>query len=261
MAIRRLKTSTIAQRLPRYQKVRGGYDWNLDPDAGFLRIAAPLNNTLGVNDYSASIKGSGINRSGTPANNVAISAVTSKFYGTSLNMGAKSDDGKVMFGVTSDLALGSSDFTIEGWWYFTSNTVGYQCLVSHSGDTGDQQNGWILYMESNNQLTFAATNNGGWPLGVGAGLSPATNQWHHIAVTRQSNNTRMFLNGSQVGSTTTSVVNISLPQSRELRLGNYQFFPGEEMGFQGFIQDFRLYIGVAKYTTTFTVPDKIYLGA
>jgi hypothetical protein len=261
MAISRFKTSTLSQSLPKHKKIRAGYDWNLDENAQFLRIAAPLNSVLGFNDYSASIKGSGTNRVGTAENGAVISTATSKYYGSSLHLGLMADDRKVLFGVSSDLNIGSSDFTIEGWWYFTSNTVGYQCLASHAGDTGDQQNGWILYMESNNQLTFAATNNGGWPLGVGAGLSPATNQWHHISVTRQSNNTRMFLNGSQVGSTSTAVVNISLPSSRELRIGNYQFFPGEEKGFQGYAQDFRLYIGVAKYTTNFTVPDKIWLGA
>lgn len=262
MAIRRLKTSTVAQRLPRYQKVRGGYDWNADPFAEFLRIAAPLNNTLGVNDYSASIKGSGTNRSGTPANNVAISAVTSKFYGTSLNMGAMADDGKVMFGLTSDLALGTSDFTIEGWWYPTSITVGYQAFASHSGDTGDQQSGWILIMESNNTGPyFLATNGAGWPVSMSSSVLPTLNAWNHIAVTRQGTTFRIFMNGVLTSTLSSNSTNITLPQSRELRIGNYQWFPGEEKGFQGFVQDFRMYIGVAKYTATFTVPDKIYLGA
>jgi hypothetical protein len=262
MAISRFKTSTLAQKLPKHKKIRGGYEWNVDPNASFLRIAAPFNSTLGFNDYSASIKESGMNRVGTPVNNVAITATTSKFYGTSLNMGAMTDDGKVLFGNGSDLTLGTSDFTIEGWWYPTSITVGYQAFASHSGDTGDQQSGWILIMESNSTGPyFLATNNSGWPVSFSSSVLPTSNAWNHIAVTREGTTFRIFMNGTLTGTLTSNSTNITLPSSRELRIGNYNWFPGEEKGFQGFVQDFRMYIGVAKYTATFTVPDRIWLGA
>jgi Concanavalin A-like lectin/glucanases superfamily len=233
--------------------------WSPDSLASNLRIALPLNTALGTSDYSATIKGTGSNRVVTAANSAAISATQSKYYGSSLDNGTESQDRYLSIPNSSDLALGTSDFCIEGWFYFTANNIGYQSLAAHSGDSADQQNGWILITETTNQLYFYASDNGGWDVGIATSVVPATNTWHHIAVTRNNSVFRMFFNGVQVG-TTTSAANITLPSSREFRLGSYRYIPGYPQSFNGFIQDFRMYIGAAKYTTNFAPPGPIYVG-
>jgi hypothetical protein len=142
------------------------------------------------------------------------------------------------------------------WIYMTSNTAGYHAFASHSGDTGDAQSGWVFVLESNNTMAFYASS--GWALAIGSSTVPTTNTWHHVAVSRSSNTTRMFLNGSVVA-TNTATVNIGSPSSQTLRIGDYQWFPGGERGFSGYIQDFRLYVGVGKYTGTFTPPTQMRL--
>jgi hypothetical protein len=258
MAVSLLSKNTFLQSLRKFNNTSKSL-FSKDPFADNLRLAVPLNESLGVNDYSASIKGYGTNKTGSLINGAAISTSQSKFYGSSVDLGLMTQDRAVSFANTTDFYLGTNDFTIEGWWYPTNLSVGYQCFVAHSGDTGDQQNGWIIIMESNSTGPyFLATNGtGGWPVALSSNTNPNQNSWNHIAVTRRGDIFRIFLNGVQTGSISGNHTNIILPTSRALKIGNYSFFPGEEKGFQGYAQDFRMYVGVAKYTTNFSVPDRI----
>jgi hypothetical protein len=55
--------------------------------------------------------------------------------------------------------------------------------------------------------------------------------------------------------TATNTADIITPSTQTLRIGSYQWLPGGARSATGFIQDFRLYAGVAKYTgTSYTVP-------
>jgi hypothetical protein len=233
--------------------------WATDEFAPYLKVALPLGTGLGIQDYSASISGSGTNRVVTPVNGSDIVSAQYKFYTGSLNNGTVSQDRYLSIPNSSDLAVTNNNFCIEGWFYFTATSIGYQCLASHSGDSADQQNGWIIITEANNPLYFYASENGGWDVGISSSTVPTTNTWHHIAVTRSSNTFRMFFNGTQIG-TTTSSANITHPTSREMRIGSYRWVPGYPKSFNGYIQDFRMYIGTAKYTSNFTPPTAMYVG-
>jgi hypothetical protein len=226
-----------------------------DPFAGNLRLAMPLNTSLGINDYSASISGSGVNKTTTSVNSAAITTSFSKYYGGSLDVSPFGSLKYVSVPNDTNLHLTNQDFTIEMWVYLNANNVGYQAFATHAGDSGDAQNGWILYLEGNNTITFASS--AGWAYSTGSSTIPSTGAWHHLAVSRSGNNLRMFFNGSQINTTNTTAGNINSPSTRELRLGNYNWFPGGSRSLSGYIQDFRLYIGVGKYTTTFTPPTAI----
>lgn len=229
--------------------------WNEDPYAQYLQLAMPLNANWGISDYSATIKNSGTNKTITAVNSAGLSSTVSKFYTQSLSLTPYTSNKYLSAGNNSSLYLGSADFTIEGWYYFSSTSSGYMCLASHSGDTGDQQNGWVLITETNNGIYFYASSGGGWQLALGASTTPNLNAWNHVAVCRSSGTTRLFLNGN-VTSTNTASVTIANPSTRDFRLGDYVFFPGGERGFSGYIQDFRLYNGTGsgKYTAAFTPP-------
>ena len=216
----------VIVRYRRSDAVQATSSWGSDTLATNLRIALPLNNNLGISDYSASISGIGNNRTVTPINGGALSTSQSKYYTSSYDNGTEAQDKYLSIPNSSDLTLGTSNFCIEGWWYFTNNTTGYQVLASHSGDTADQQNGWVLLTETNNTLYFYATDSAsGWDVALGGAQVPSTNGWHHIAVTRSGNVFRLFYNGTQVNTQTVSV-NIALPNSREFRLGSYRYIPG-----------------------------------
>lgn len=233
--------------------------WAAEPLSANLQIALPLNSFFGASDHSATIRGTGSNRSTTVVNGATISTSQSKFYGSSLDNGTESQDKYISIPNAASLTLGTSDFCVEGWWYPTTNTTGYHVLASHSGDSADGQNGWVLTTETNNTLYFYGSSGSGWSVVLGGAFTPTINTWHHVAVTRNGTTFRMFVNGTQVNTTTTSA-SIVLPSSREFRLGSYRYIPGYPQSFNGFIQDFRLYIGAAKYTSNFTPPGSMYLG-
>jgi hypothetical protein len=234
--------------------------WRQDPFVDFLRLAIPFNTAFSFQDVSATIKGTGANKVVTAVNGAAISTSVSKFYGASLDNGTVSQNRYVSTPNNSDLVLTNSDFTIEGWFYFTANNIGYQVMASHGGDSTDAQNGWVLIIEANNTVTFLASDNGGWDVSLSSSQIPTINVWHHIAVTRSGNVFRLFYNGIQIATQTISVT-ITSPSSREFRLGSYAFIPSPPKSLNGFAQDFRLYTGTgsAKYTSNFTPPNSIYL--
>ena len=116
-------------------------------------------------------------------------------------------------------------------------------------------------MEANNTgPIWYASAGGGWQFGMASNTLPTVNAWNHISITRSGNVFRMFLNGIQTATQTVSGA-IASPSSRELRIGSYNFFPGGQRGYNGYVQDFRVYKGVAKYTSNFTPPGKMYIGS
>jgi hypothetical protein len=238
--------------------------WRTDSASTSLKIATPLSADLSFNDYSATIAGSGVNRVMTSVNSPAFQTISSKYYGSSLSMGGYLENKYISTPTNANLQIGTNDFTIEGWYYFTSTSVsgGYQCMASHAGDSGDQQPGWVMILEANTTLAFYACTAGstGWGIALTTSTTPTANTWHHVAVTRASGVVRMFLNGTQVG-TVTSNNNIGIPASQTFRIGSYQYFPGPvAKGLSGYIQDFRFYVGAAKYTGAFTPPAQMYVG-
>jgi hypothetical protein len=140
------------------------------------------------------------------------------------------------------------DFTVEAWTYFTDNSRGYQGIVS-TYTTGDQT-GWILYTETSNRLHFAWSAGSGWINGLATDIPPL-NTWQHIAVSRSGGTIRLFVDGVLKDSKSDST---SIASGTTLEVGGYNYFPGGERGFRGYIDDVRVTKGAGIYTSSFTPP-------
>lgn len=131
--------------------------------------------------------------------------------------------------------INTSPFTVESWVYYQGGTTGIRTWYNPGAPTPFQINVGIL------RVVYNATSylNGG-PI--------PSNTWTHIAVTRDSSNVlRSFTNGVLTGSVTTAdAFNYTTPIIGE-RAGN-------GAPFVGYIAGFRLLIGTALYTSTFTPP-------
>jgi hypothetical protein len=107
--------------------------------------------------------------------------------------------------------------------------------------------GWTLYILPANKLQWG-TITPQTPANLLTGTtSLSTNQWYHIAVTRQSGTVKLWVNGVLDGSVA-DARNYSASGSLEVgisHVGNY---------FTGYIDDLRITKGVARYTSTFTPP-------
>jgi hypothetical protein len=78
------------------------------------------------------------------------------------------------------------------------------------------------------------------------------NTWTHVAWTRSGSSNRLFINGTQVGSTTTDATNYTSTAS---------FIGASQSGtlpFAGYIDDLRITKGYARYTSNFTPPSSAF---
>ena len=96
---------------------------------------------------------------------------------------------------STDLDLGTGNFTIEGWWRFddTSN----QNLVSKYAANA----GFVVQYQSGNLRLVLGL--GGSDAVYSFSWTPVAGTWYHVCILRDGTNGKAFINGTQIGSTTT----------------------------------------------------------
>jgi hypothetical protein len=150
---------------------------------------------------------------------------------------------------TPDLyAFGSGNFTIEFWAYL--NTVSGSQIFYDSRPSGTQTTQPTIFMSS--AVLSYYTNNST----VITGSTLSTGQWYHIAVSRSGTSTKMFVNGTQVGSTYTDSTVYTNTSGRPL-IGADSFAVGTNP-LNGYIDDLRVTKGYARYTANFTAPTAAF---
>ena len=90
-------------------------------------------------------------------------------------------------------------------------------------------------------------------------LVVGTGNWHHIAITRQSDNYfRLYLDGV-LKSTSSSAFNDNLAHAADLYIGAYPNALSDDR-FDGLIDEFRVSKGIARWTANFTPDTSPYTG-
>ena len=153
-----------------------------------------------------------------------------------------------------ETSYGTSDFTIETWAYFTAGAAGsaYRYLFGQgSGTSGTNNLG--LYIQGN---VLKVWHNGAATITGTTTIS--LNSWYHIALSRNGTNLKLFLNGTQEGSTATNSSNIT-STATGLSIGRWAEI-SDPYYFAGYISDFRITKGLARYTSNFTAPTASLKG-
>jgi len=134
------------------------------------------------------------------------------------------------------------DFTVEGWFRLTQTGV-VQYLIDQRNAGAATAITPTIYVDASNNLIYYS--NGA--VRITGATAMTTGVWYHVAVSRASNTTRLFLNGTQEGSNysdaNTYVQTRVTIGSNGATIGNY---------FTGYASNVRLTRGTAYYTTTFT---------
>jgi Concanavalin A-like lectin/glucanases superfamily len=141
-------------------------------------------------------------------------------------------------------AFGNTDLTIELWIYPQSAV---QMGICDFRQASGENEPFISY-NANNSIRLNVDNAQRFNSGA---LS--LNTWHHIAASRNTKVWRFFINGTQIGTTYTDGTSFA---RRRLTLGSYVDQRNTSTGFHtnGYVDDFRLTIGVGRYTASFTPP-------
>ena len=152
---------------------------------------------------------------------------------------------------SSDFAFGTGDFTIEAWIKIDDDTNTNSIYDSRpSGSNGAQIA--LFYSGSGNAILFA---HGGTVRITGTIDVGADHAWHHIALTRSSGSTKLFVDGVQDGSTYSDSTSYENPANRPLigQSGGSTNLDATTF-FKGYISNLRVCAGHAVYTANFTPP-------
>ena len=138
------------------------------------------------------------------------------------------------------LVYGANNFTVECWIYPTS-WAGYPNIWSqrYSGSV-------TIRITSSGYLQFFYGEGLG---GITGSSQVALNAWSHIALTREGNTFKLWLNGSLVGTSSASSVDLS---GSNAYVGASQT---QSEPFYGYIDELRVTNYLARYTSSFTPPS------
>lgn len=140
---------------------------------------------------------------------------------------------------------GTGDYTIEFWIYPLSFSTSPYLVTNRGGGTGA---GWYYTAGVGGALSFGIDGRGTFSAG---GI--VTDAWQHVAASRVSGTTRLFVGGSLFNTfaDTTDFEGVGRPLAigRDNSSGN---------NLNGFVDDLRLTMGVGRYTIAFTPPTAAF---
>lgn len=212
-------------------------------------------------DGSTTFTDSGVTGHTVTANDNAQVDTAQKKFGT----GSALFDGisdSLSVPASADFDVGSGNFTVDFWFYPTSATRG----ALFAFDT-DCHYGLDFHNQGTRNICLWASSNGSsWDLinadpggsGIGS-VSISLDTWSHIAIVRNGNNWRTYINGvKDIDITVSGTVTDSSAETFYIGRWGYA---GNHFWFVGQIDEFRFSKGIARWTDNFTPETSEYPSA
>jgi hypothetical protein len=227
----------------------------MDPSsATFTAPTAPptaiTNTSLLLNYTNAGIYDATSKNDLETVGNAQISTTQSKFGNSSMYFDGTDD--RLPAPASVDIAIGTADFTIEGWFYTASPATNrglFQISTTAGGLEAGNTNNLAVYCSSSVLgVYYASTFKAGT-------TSISANTWTHFALVRYSGSTKLYVNGIADGGFGTNADTQNYT-GKNVCVGGY-FSTSYLWG--GYIQDFRITKGIARYTSNFTPPTTAFL--
>lgn len=158
---------------------------------------------------------------------------------------------------SADFNLGSSDWTVDFWFNTNGSGGGTQRIfcgqINSAGAVGSAS--FFIEMTTGNILRGLVSTGSTFIIVTGATSITAAG-WHHAALVRTGNVLNLFIDGgldsanvSFTGAVNSSANNFSIGRNGEAAAS----------GWVGFIDEFRLSVGIARWTSNFTPPNAPYI--
>ena len=161
---------------------------------------------------------------------------------------------------SEDWHFGTEDFTVDFWVRF--NDVSAQRAIK--GQTQDGVNFWnVTWTPGPDIVTFYCNNNGQW-INVTGNWLPSTNTWYHVAIVRDaeagSETWHIFIDGIDLTLSVTKNAYATTPFTFFDLAGPLTIAIEDDNSFihNGWLDEFRLSKGVARWTVDFTPPINEY---
>ena len=230
--------------------------YTVDPNGFFYTEVTLLCDFDGTDGQTSFYDQSLLAAQATFVDDAQLDTAQSKFGGSSLLLDGTDD--YVSFPATAAFDFDDGDFTIETWVRFAVDPgTGNQCLFSKWAIAAGQAS-FFLGLR-NNSLDFIYSTNGTNSFTIGQAWNPVEDVWYHVAVCRDGANVRHFIDGTQIGSTDTSISTSSINAGTDiLTLGTILSGATATEVLDGWMDDVRFTKGKALYTANFTAPTEAH---
>lgn len=192
----------------------------------------------------------------TMTNGTTLSTVQSKFGSSSALFDGTND--YISIPDSDDFNYGSGDFTIDFWINPTVLNIGVNQAAMFYYQTVDSSNYVHTFFRSSTEIDFIVVSGGSTIVDYVYTFSAISlSTWTHVALVRSGASLYCFINGvSATPTINTAIGSTSMPDlaaiieiGRETSGTNY---------FNGYLDEFRVSKGIARWKTTFTPPTSKY---
>ena len=221
----------------------------LNPDANRANasLLLPLTDggggALNVTDYSPLALGM------TDGGAASWQTSVQKFYGGAASF-PRSGSQQILSPVGTGLPLGTGNWTFE-FWYRLNVTVSFSAIVQ-MGTGADLYSMLVGYHDGGNLNFYISTSGSGWAVSGASMGAPDAAAFHHYSLSFNGSNVYAHRDGTLISTTAFSGTVYQNANSASIGKSSGGFL------FNGYLQDLRIYKGVAKYgASSFTPPDSI----
>jgi hypothetical protein len=179
----------------------------------------------------------------TANGNAQISTAQSKFGGASIAFDGIGDF--LSLNGSEDFSFGTNDFTIE-FWVRPAVTISSNVILYETRASPPASGSVVIYINNARKPIIFIQPTGNVLTGS---TSLDANTWYHLAAVKAAGSYYLYVNG--VSDSSPVVNSLSVPQPVTVRIGIDFATSG---GLNGYIDEFRITKGVARYTANFTPP-------
>ncbi len=218
-------------------------NWETSSSGGLDSSVKLLLHCNGIDESTDFPDSSDSNHTVTAVNTAKVDTTIKRFGTGSLELDGNSD--YLTIPDSPDWDIGTGAFTIDFWINFNSISLGQDFIAINTI-------GFLIRWGAMGGSNLGVLFNNVWI--INEAWSPSTSTWYHIAVTRSASDVRLFVDGTQLGSTGSSSFNIA--SSQALTIGRFGTNPAEYVN--GYMDEIRIVKGEAIWTSNFTPPTGEY---
>lgn len=194
--------------------------------------------------------------------NTVLTSSNFKFGPTALSLPFVANTNPIETPYSTDFNFGTQDWTIDFWYNANGTTPTVRGFTGNGTEANVAQIGIMLFTDNTGRIGSYIGNGTTYTNGPSGSTSlSGTTSWYHIAFVRNGANVMLFVNGVQEGSTVNIGAGWSIPNLtgfpwRIAIVGNAAS-PTHSIAY-GIYDEYRLSVGIARWTTNFPPPTGPY---